>query len=368
MTYSFKAKGHENILATHKRTLEFTKDKNLSLDGDCIVGVGADFSLDELKGLIARHKQLCMRIEAGGVSDETVFTANPSFDSEREIVLRMSEFGSDRTLGFRAGKSAAQLDRKLVEKLQDPGREVKVEIGSVIKAWIFDMDNTLAEMKTRIEYAHRKLSEKLLDEYGVYAPTTMKLMMDIDYGFSRKGVGSSPSNYDRHNWFKELFRRLGIAADENRIQECVDLYWKAVHERVRMMPDADRVLQELKKDHKIAVMTDSDGDRQLKTERLKRIGLEGYVDVFITSDDIGTNKPNKEFYSRIFKRLDVKAEECVMVGDKPEVDLKPAKELGMTTIWIKYGKWTDKLGNTRFDFVDHEVKGLKQLLEIRHEI
>jgi hypothetical protein len=33
------AQGHENILATHKTTLEFTKDKRLSKKGDCIVAV-----------------------------------------------------------------------------------------------------------------------------------------------------------------------------------------------------------------------------------------------------------------------------------------------------------------------------------------
>ena len=33
--------GHENILATHSRTIEITTDKKLTLQGDCIVGVGS---------------------------------------------------------------------------------------------------------------------------------------------------------------------------------------------------------------------------------------------------------------------------------------------------------------------------------------
>ena len=45
MSYSFTAYGHKNILATHKTTIEFTKDKELSLKGNCIVGVRADFDL-----------------------------------------------------------------------------------------------------------------------------------------------------------------------------------------------------------------------------------------------------------------------------------------------------------------------------------
>ena len=52
MKYSFTCYGHENITCKHKTTLEFTKDKDLSLKGDCIVGVKADFSLKGVKEFI----------------------------------------------------------------------------------------------------------------------------------------------------------------------------------------------------------------------------------------------------------------------------------------------------------------------------
>ena len=52
MRYSFTCYGHENIASKHKTTLEFTKDKELGLEGDCIVGVKADFSLLQLKKFI----------------------------------------------------------------------------------------------------------------------------------------------------------------------------------------------------------------------------------------------------------------------------------------------------------------------------
>ena len=36
------ARGHPNIRATHKTTLEVTKEKELSPRGDCIIGICAD--------------------------------------------------------------------------------------------------------------------------------------------------------------------------------------------------------------------------------------------------------------------------------------------------------------------------------------
>ena len=56
MEYSFTCYGHENIKAKHKTTLEFTKDTEMGLKGDCIVGVNADFSLDKLKKLTKLFK------------------------------------------------------------------------------------------------------------------------------------------------------------------------------------------------------------------------------------------------------------------------------------------------------------------------
>ena len=54
MRYSFTCYGHNNVISRHKTTLEFTKDEDLSLKGDCIVGVKADFSLQQLKKFIKK--------------------------------------------------------------------------------------------------------------------------------------------------------------------------------------------------------------------------------------------------------------------------------------------------------------------------
>ena len=42
MNFKIKAKGHKNVLSKHKSTFEITKDKELSLSGDCIIGLDID--------------------------------------------------------------------------------------------------------------------------------------------------------------------------------------------------------------------------------------------------------------------------------------------------------------------------------------
>ncbi len=368
MAYTFTAKGHRNILASHKRTLEFTKDDELSPDGDCIVAVAADFSPEELKRLVKNHTRLNMRIEAGGMSEDIPFQANKKFSSDREVVLRMSEFSSDRTFGFRAEKAAAHINRQLVRKLREPGQKVTVTIEPQVKAVLFDFDNTLGDMKPGIENAHHKIAQLMSERHGIYGPTTIKLLEDIDLRYSDKGKGSKPSMYDRHRWFREYFDEVGIEADEKEIDELTMIYWENVLEKARPMPGAKEVLIELKKEYRIGVMTDSDGDMLPKKQRIDQSGLRPYIDTIVVSDEVGINKPNRRFYDIILKKLDVKPEECVMVGDKPQADLVLAKELGMKTVWFRYGPWAESQGKREFDYVDYTIEDMKRLPEILQEI
>ena len=85
---SFKAYGHKNITAKHPKTLEFTKDKDLSLEGDCILGVNADFDSKKLKEFVKGKKKLRMAIKAGAAEDHVEFELNPDFDDEKEVVIR----------------------------------------------------------------------------------------------------------------------------------------------------------------------------------------------------------------------------------------------------------------------------------------
>jgi hypothetical protein len=115
---SFTAFGHANVKATHKNTIEFTKDKELTPKGDCILGVNSDFDLKKIKAFTRDKKKLKCKITAGNVSDEFEFIPNPKFNDSHEMVFRLGEFASERTIGIRAEKAAKHIKREIVEKLK----------------------------------------------------------------------------------------------------------------------------------------------------------------------------------------------------------------------------------------------------------
>ncbi len=123
----FRAWGHPNIKAVHKNTIEFTKEDYVSPEGDCIVGVNADFDAAKLGEFVKKHKHVKITIKTGGLQEVIFAKTNPEFNDDAELVIRIGEYASPRTFAVRADKAAKHLSRDLVKALQT-GSPVEVEL------------------------------------------------------------------------------------------------------------------------------------------------------------------------------------------------------------------------------------------------
>ena len=137
MIYKFKAYGHPNILGTHKTTLEFTKDVELTLKGDCIVGVKADFDLKKIKRFIKKSTNKKITITIKPITKDKKYqktkeTAsaelNPNFDSDKEFVVRKTDFVSERTFAISSNKAAFELNRDLIRFLKEKKNKISVVV------------------------------------------------------------------------------------------------------------------------------------------------------------------------------------------------------------------------------------------------
>ena len=135
MGYSFTCYGHQNITSKHKTTLEFTKDRYLTLKGDCIVGIKADFSLLHLKKFIKslkNNKKIIIIIEIlnndNKIIEKINAEINPDFNSEKDIVIRKSDFIDNRTLAIKADKAACDLNMDFIENIKNNKRKIRIMI------------------------------------------------------------------------------------------------------------------------------------------------------------------------------------------------------------------------------------------------
>lgn len=103
----------------------------------------------------------------------------------------------------------------------------------------------------------------------------------------------------------------------------------------RLYPDAVRVLIELKEQgYRLGIIANqSVGTR----ERLSVWNILRYFDVIIASAEEGVAKPDAEIFLRALQRTNCPPENAVMVGDRLDNDIVPAKRIGMKTVWVRQG-------------------------------
>jgi len=120
------ARGHENVSATHASTFEVTSDDYLTPAGDCILGieadrVPADFDPEFVAACRSADATITATVEAAGYTARVEGRGHPdlSFENERSIVGRTSDYVDDRTVVVGADAAAGDLDRDLVDALAD---------------------------------------------------------------------------------------------------------------------------------------------------------------------------------------------------------------------------------------------------------
>lgn len=134
MNFKIRAKGHENVLSKHKSTFEITKDRDLSLSGDCIIGLDIDKSMldfpKEFKEKLSNNDtEVLVKLETKNASDEIRGFGHHdlTLDHPTDIVCRKSDFICSRTLMIKSDKAAIDLDRTLIDDLAN-GEDLFVEI------------------------------------------------------------------------------------------------------------------------------------------------------------------------------------------------------------------------------------------------
>ncbi|BBL45291.1 hypothetical protein MJ1_0116 [Nanobdella aerobiophila] len=125
MKFEIKAKGNRLIKATHKSTLEVTKDDFLTERGDCIIGINANFSASEipedLKEYLLSEGKIKIIIKVDNLIDKIIAygSKNLSFKSENSIIIRKSNFIDDRTLAIYSNKSSIDIKRDIINLLKE---------------------------------------------------------------------------------------------------------------------------------------------------------------------------------------------------------------------------------------------------------
>ncbi len=213
-----------------------------------------------------------------------------------------------------------------------------------IKAILFDIDDTLFP-SGEFAISARKNAVKAMIEAG------MDVEFDEAFEELMEIVGKRGSNYGNH--FDLLCKKLGYGKSSKLVAAGIAAY----HNKkagIMPFPEAARTLLKLR-ENGFKLYVASDGKVLKQWDKLIRMKIHLlFHDVFV-SEEIGCRKSVK-FFKSVLKRIGLKPEECLMVGDLVERDIEPPRKIGMESIrLVRRGEKAKG---------KHEIKKLDELLKI----
>lgn len=220
---------------------------------------------------------------------------------------------------------------------------------------LFDIDGTLLDF----DLAEKNALSDTLNEYKfICNDEILNRYHEINIFYWKqleKGlVDKKQLAYKR---YKQLFSEYGIETD---IDTFNFKYRNRLKEGAYLLDNAMEICQELH-ENKIKLGVASNGGNDIQIRRIKKIGLDKYLDYMFVSEEIGYNKPHKEYFEHIFQKIeDIPKKKIMMVGDSLTADIQGGKNAGIITCWYNPN------GESSIENIkpDYEIKDLLELRKL----
>ncbi len=153
--------------------------------------------------------------------------------------------------------------------------------------------------------------------------------------------------------FKDFFKEFDIQTD-GKIEN--EIYFRGLKEKVYFMPNAKDFLQKTK-DLGLKIYLVSNGVGEVQSPRLKKSGINKFLDGIYISEIVGYAKPNIEFFNPVLKEINTPKEDIVIVGDSLTSDIQGGKNVGITTVWYNHE-------NEESTLPDYQINNLMEFFSL----
>lgn len=222
----------------------------------------------------------------------------------------------------------------------------------MLKAVIFDLDNTLTDFMKMKERAVESAAQAMED--AGFPKSRAEVVERIDRVYDREGI-------EYQKVFDDFIEEELGFVDPKILAAGIVGYRKGREGALELYPRVHMTLFELmKRGLKLAVL--SDAPQMSAWMRLAYLKLHNVFDVVVTYDDTGRHKPDPEPFELVLKKLGIEPNEAIMVGDWPERDIKGARKLGIKTVYARYGNVNASGGHSP-DFTINDIYELVGIVD-----
>ena len=106
------------------------------------------------------------------------------------------------------------------------------------------------------------------------------------------------------------------------------------------VPGAPELLRRLRAAG-LAIVVVTNNNIAEQAQKIGRVGLQGLIDVLVTSEEVGCCKPDERIFSSALARVAAAPAESVMLGDAWAIDVEGARRAGIRPVWLnRFGETT----------------------------
>jgi len=224
----------------------------------------------------------------------------------------------------------------------------------MIKAVIFDLDNTLLDFMKMKEYAVKAAIAGMI-EAG--------LVIDDEESYKKIVSIYQEEGWENQQVFNYFLDRTVGEVNNKYLAAAIVAYRRAREANLLLYPNVNHTLVELMKAGiKLAVV--SDAPSREAWMRIYYLNLHHHFDFVLTFDDTNARKPSPIPFQMALKELKTEPSETLMVGDWPERDVAGANNLGIRSIFARYG---DSFG-TIDSGADWDINDVYEIVGIVNEL
>ncbi len=220
----------------------------------------------------------------------------------------------------------------------------------MIKAVIFDLDNTLVDFMAMKRQAITAAINSMLDA-GLKL-SRQEAQTRIDAIYKERGI-------EFQSVFDQLLYDVFQKVDYKILSAGIIAYRRAREAALVPYPHVNITLISLiKRGIKLGVISDAPGREAWL--RLCYLNFHHVFDFVVTFEDTGERKPSPVPFRKALELLNVQAHEAIMVGDWAERDMVGAAKVGMTTVFARYG---DTFGTVESN-AHYEIDDVSELMNV----
>ncbi|MDR0438123.1 MAG: YjjG family noncanonical pyrimidine nucleotidase [Bacteroidales bacterium] len=129
--------------------------------------------------------------------------------------------------------------------------------------------------------------------------------------------------------------------------EFAEVYSQNIEKHNILMPHAKEILEFLKPNFKLYIVTN--GFKEFQYRKLRNSGIEPFFDGIFISETVGYHKPHLAFFEHVLEKTNAKKDDSLIIGDDMKSDIQGAKNIGMACVLYNPTNENDLVADYRID-------------------